>query len=135
MTAGFPVDPEPGEGHLPFLSGFGRAHAARDRGGDWVGQILQASAAGPGGDFGYSSATSRLAAIMIEAVVRPLHEYAEEKLFAPLGINTAGIATALLDERNRRSYDRHQWRGRWTQRSAGRVGTSQAAASRPSPSG
>ena len=107
MTAGFPVDPDPGEGDLPFLSGFGRAHAARDRGDDWVGQILQDAAAGPAGDFGYSSATSHvLAAIMIEAVDRPLLEYAEEKLFAPLGINTAGIATPLLDERNRRSYDR-----------------------------
>ena len=96
MTAGLPVDPY-ATGELSFTSA-----------DDWVGQILQDAASGrPVGDFGYSSATSHvLAAVLTEAADRPLLEYAEEQLFAPLGIDTAGIATPLLDERNLSLYDR-----------------------------
>ena len=95
MTAGLPSDPPPG-GELPFMTS-----------DDWVGQILEDGPSSAPGDFAYSSATSHLlSAVLTEATGLPLLKYAENELFGPLGIDSAGAVSPLLDEKNRRAYDR-----------------------------
>ena len=101
MTAGLPADPDPlhGGGPLPFT--------ASD---DWVGRILEDGPSSAPDDFAYSSASSHLlSAILTEATGLPLLEYAEDELFAPLGIDTRGAITPMLEENSRayhRAYDR-----------------------------
>ena len=95
MTAGLPADPPLG-GELPFTTS-----------DDWVGRILEDGPSSAPGDFAYSSATSHLlSAILTEATGRPALEYAQNELFAPLGIDYEGAISPLLDEEDRRAYDR-----------------------------
>jgi len=97
MTAGLPPDPDPPRGiELPFMNS-----------DDWVAQILEDGPSSAPGDFAYSSATSHLlSAIVTQATGLPLLEYAENELFGPLGIDSAGAVSPLLDEKNRRAYER-----------------------------
>lgn len=93
MSAGFPRDSDaPAE---PFMATE-----------DWVVGILQDPDRGPVGEFAYSSATSHLlGAIVAEATGGSLLDFAQERLFGPLGIDTRGITTPLLAERNLAAYD------------------------------
>jgi CubicO group peptidase (beta-lactamase class C family) len=93
MTAGLPPDVD---GPVqPFMA----SH-------DWVARILQDGLHGPVGAFVYSSATSHLlGAIVAAATGRSLAELAEERLFAPLGIDTHGLTTPLLALHNMKAYD------------------------------
>ncbi len=93
MRAGFPADPDSDE--LPFM-----------RSRDWVEQILLDGQERPAGDFAYSSTTSHLlGAIVAEATGRSLLDFAEERLFGPLGIDTLGMTTPLFSLRNLEAYD------------------------------
>jgi CubicO group peptidase (beta-lactamase class C family) len=75
MTAGLPEDPP---SRRPVTSG------------DWVAEILErGTAQPPGAGFVYSSVSSHLlAAALVEATGRPVLDYAREKLFDPLGVDT-----------------------------------------------
>jgi CubicO group peptidase (beta-lactamase class C family) len=95
MTAGFPDDVS--------LNGVGFDPLAPD----WVRDILRRGQTGPVGHFAYSSATSHLLAAILEQVTgRPLAEYAEERLLAPLGVDTSGMTQPVLDPSTVRAYQR-----------------------------
>ncbi len=73
---------------------------------DWVRGILREGSTGTG-QFGYSSATSHvIAAILVRATGRPLLDYAREKLFDPLGIETRPAAQPLLVPAGVPEYDK-----------------------------
>lgn len=97
MTAGLPPDP-PGGGVLDFVDA-----------PDWVRSILaKGTVQPPGAGFAYSSAGSHLlAAILVRATGRPLLDYARDKLFDPLGIDTAPAAQPVVndDPAGRAEYD------------------------------
>jgi CubicO group peptidase (beta-lactamase class C family) len=72
---------------------------------DFVGNILRHGSKGTG-QFGYSSATTHiLAAILARATGRPVLDYAREKLFDPLGIETRPAATPLMVPASAAEYD------------------------------
>ncbi len=73
---------------------------------DWIGGILRDGSTG-GGEFRYSSATSHvIAAILVHATGRPPLDYAREKLFDPLGIETRPAAQPLLVPASAPEYDK-----------------------------
>jgi CubicO group peptidase (beta-lactamase class C family) len=79
MTAGLPEDTA-GSDPLPF-----------ETADDWIAAIVSGGLVRPAGeDFAYASAGSHLlSAILVEATTgRPVLDYAREKLFDPLGIDT-----------------------------------------------
>jgi CubicO group peptidase (beta-lactamase class C family) len=75
---------------------------------DWVGAILaEPLEFPPGEEFAYSSAGSHLlSAILVEATGRSVLEYARERLFDPLGIDTTPAAQPLLALKNLDAYER-----------------------------
>ncbi len=79
MTSGLPADGAPGTGRP---------------GRDWVRHTLQQGVVqAPGTGFAYASAGSHLlSAILVEATGRPVLDYAREKLFDPLDIDTRPAA-------------------------------------------
>ena len=85
MTGGLPGTP-PGSFFDPFESS-----------ADWVDSILSTPLAQPAGQqFTYSNASSHLlSAIVTEATGRPALDYAREKLFDPLGIQSRPAATPV----------------------------------------
>jgi len=95
MTGGLPADPPAG------LPGFTTT-------GDWVASILRAGTEQPPGQgFSYSSAGSHLlSAILAEATGRSTLDYAREKLFTPLGIDTIPAAEPLAREESLPAYNR-----------------------------
>jgi CubicO group peptidase (beta-lactamase class C family) len=83
MTAGLPGDDE----FYPKVF---------NRRVDWVRQVLRDGPTRPPGSFLYSSAGSHLlSAILREATGRPVLDYARDKLFGPLGIDTTPAAEPL----------------------------------------
>jgi CubicO group peptidase (beta-lactamase class C family) len=76
---------------LTMTSGMQGGYSSLELGaGDPIGQLVGAAfVAEPGTRFVYSNATAHLVgAVLRRAVDRPLLEYAREKLFDPLGIDT-----------------------------------------------
>ena len=72
---------------------------------DWVRNILRQGSDGSG-QFGYSLATSHLlAAILVKATGRSVLDYAREKLFEPVGIETRAAAQPLLVPASAAEYD------------------------------
>lgn len=96
MTAGLP--PDTSRGLDPSVGG-----------ADWVRSILARGTVQPPGEgFAYASGGSHLlAAVLVQATGRPLLEYAREKLFDPLGIDTTAAAqpTANDDPAGLAEYD------------------------------
>jgi CubicO group peptidase (beta-lactamase class C family) len=86
MTAGLPADP----------ANAGPAFESTD---DWVTAILSEPLERPAGaGFAYSSAGSHLlSAILEEATGRPVLDYARDRLFDPLGIDTRPAAEPVVD--------------------------------------
>ena len=74
---------------------------------DWVGTILATPPTHPpGGGFHYSSAASHLlSAILLQATGRSVLDYAREKLFTPLGIDTDPAAEPVVRVENVAAYD------------------------------
>lgn len=74
---------------------------------NWVAAILSNDLAQPPGeDFAYSSAGSHiLSAVLAEATGRSVLDYAREKLFSPLGIDTEPAAEPVLHPRNLSRYE------------------------------
>ena len=73
---------------------------------NWVREILRGGSKGRG-EFGYSSATSHvIAAILVHATGRPLLDYARERLFDPLGIETRPAAQPLPVPASAAEYDK-----------------------------
>lgn len=78
-----------------------------DRDTDWVQQALVDAAAQPPGSFLYSSAGSHLlSAILIQATGRSVLDYAREKLFDPLGIQTRPAAQPVARASSAEAYSR-----------------------------
>jgi CubicO group peptidase (beta-lactamase class C family) len=76
---------------LTMTSGMQGGHSSLDIGAkDPIGQLVRAAfVAEPGATFVYSNASAHLiGAVLRRAVDRPLLDYAREKLFDPLGIDT-----------------------------------------------
>jgi CubicO group peptidase (beta-lactamase class C family) len=73
---------------------------------NWVNTILTAGLRQPPGVyFEYSSAGSHLlSAILVEATGRSVLDYAREKLFDPIGIDTDPAAEPVADPENRKSH-------------------------------
>lgn len=72
---------------------------------DFVGGIVRQGSQGTG-QFAYSSATTHvLAAILAHATGRPVLDYAREKLFDPLGIQTRPAAQPLMVGASAAEYD------------------------------
>jgi len=76
-------------------------------GADWVRSILlKGTVQPPGHGFAYASGGSHLlAAILVEATGQPLLDYARDKLFDPLGIQTRPAAQPPFTDAGRRAYD------------------------------
>jgi CubicO group peptidase (beta-lactamase class C family) len=93
MTAGLPEDPRD-------LPGFVTTN-------NWVAAILQDGIQQPPGQsFAYSSAGSHLlSAILTQATGRSTLDYARQKLFTPLGINTVPAAEPVARQENQATYD------------------------------
>jgi CubicO group peptidase (beta-lactamase class C family) len=93
MTAGLPADDPKKE--TPYI--FAK---------DWVGAIVSGGLEqAPGQGFAYSSAGSHLlSAIIGQATGRRTLDFARDKLFGPLGINTEPAAEPLFGEKNRAVY-------------------------------
>jgi CubicO group peptidase (beta-lactamase class C family) len=73
----------------------------------FVEDILRQGIVGTPGTFAYSSASSHLlAAILARATRRSVLDYATEKLFDPLGIDTTGAAQPVLVEASAPAYDK-----------------------------
>jgi CubicO group peptidase (beta-lactamase class C family) len=74
---------------------------------DWVAAILTGGLDQPPGEvFAYASAGSHLlSAILVEATGRSVLDYARDKLFDPLGINTEPAAEPLAVEENLPVYE------------------------------
>jgi CubicO group peptidase (beta-lactamase class C family) len=74
---------------------------------DWVGAIVSPGLEqAPGQGFAYSSAGSHLlSAILGQATGRTTLDFARDKLFGPLGINTEPAAEPLFGEKNRAVYE------------------------------
>lgn len=72
-----------------------RASEDMIRSSDWIGSILEHPAAHkPGTKFNYSNGDAHLLSVMLQkALKQPLSEYADEKLFKPLGITDWKWAT------------------------------------------
>jgi CubicO group peptidase (beta-lactamase class C family) len=85
MTAGLPEDTA-GSDPLPF-----------ETADDWIAAIVSGGLVRPPGeDFAYASAGSHLlSAILVEATGRSVLDYARERLFDPLGIDTDSAAEPL----------------------------------------
>jgi len=96
MTAGLPADPA-GVDPPGFMAS-----------GDWVASILHTGTEQPPGKgFSYSSAGSHLlSAILAEATGRSTLDYAREKLFTPMGIDTIPAAEPVAREENLPAYNR-----------------------------
>jgi CubicO group peptidase (beta-lactamase class C family) len=96
MTAGLPPDTAP---ETP--PGWVRA-------GDWVQYLLrQHPATRPGASFAYSSASSHLlSAIVADATGRTTLRYAQDRLFAPLGIASDPALEPVFAPRNAAAYER-----------------------------
>jgi CubicO group peptidase (beta-lactamase class C family) len=94
MTAGLPADDSKKE--TPYI-------LAKD----WVGAIVSGGLEqAPGQGFAYSSAGSHLlSAILGQATGRTTLDFARDKLFGPLGINTEPAAEPLFGEKNRAVYE------------------------------
>jgi CubicO group peptidase (beta-lactamase class C family) len=75
---------------------------------DWVATILSTGTTDAGaGSFSYSSAGSHLlSAVLSDATGRSLLDYAREKLFDPLGIDTVPAAEPVALVKNRAQYER-----------------------------
>jgi CubicO group peptidase (beta-lactamase class C family) len=88
MTAGLPAD-APSGGADASVSG-----------ADWVHNILTRGVVQrPGTGFAYASGSSHLlAAILVQATGRSVLDYAREKLFDPLGINTTPAAQPIVND-------------------------------------
>jgi len=72
---------------------------------NFVGSILRQGSQGTG-QFGYSSATTHvLAAVLVHATGRPVLDYAREKLFDPLGIQTRPAVQPLMVPASAAEYD------------------------------
>jgi CubicO group peptidase (beta-lactamase class C family) len=72
---------------------------------DWVRQALVDAAAQPPGSFLYSSAGSHLlSAILVQATGRSVLDYAREKLFDPLGIQTRPAAQPVARASSTEAY-------------------------------
>lgn len=94
MTAGLPGDGV----FFPKVWGTGE---------DWVRRILADGPTQPRGSFQYSSAGSHLlSAILREATGRSVLDYAREKLFTPLGIDTVPAAEPAALPGNLPTYNR-----------------------------
>jgi CubicO group peptidase (beta-lactamase class C family) len=93
MTAGLPSDDDP------------RAVEITQ---DWVSRILASGPTRPPGDaFAYSSAGSHLLSVILsEATGRSTLDYAREKLFTPLGIDTTPAAEPVASPENLGVYER-----------------------------
>ncbi len=76
--------------------------------GDWVAAILREGTQQPAGQsFAYSSAGSHLlSAILRQATGRSTLDYAREKLFTPLGIDTVPAAEPAARPESASEYDR-----------------------------
>jgi CubicO group peptidase (beta-lactamase class C family) len=73
----------------------------------FVKAILEEGITGTRGTWAYSSATSHLlSAIVAEATGRSVLDYATEKLFEPLGIDTTGAAQPLVEPESAAAYDK-----------------------------
>jgi CubicO group peptidase (beta-lactamase class C family) len=76
-------------------------------GNDWVGNILRAGQAGPPGQFDYANSGSHLlAAILARATGGSVLDYAQRKLFAPLGIDTQPAFEPVVVEENLPAYEK-----------------------------
>ena len=95
MSAGFPTD----DVFYP---------AVFDTTKDWVATIFKlGTTERPGSRFSYSSAGSHLlSAALSEATGRSVLDYAREKLFSPLGIDTLPGAEPVARAKNRAAYER-----------------------------
>lgn len=93
MTAGFPADAYNAPAHT----------AARD----WVATILSDRLAQPPGQgFAYASVGSHLlSAILVEATGRSVLDYAREKVFDPLGVDTTPAAEPVFAVENLPEYE------------------------------
>jgi CubicO group peptidase (beta-lactamase class C family) len=96
MTAGLPEDPPPLAGPPPYYLTE-----------DWVAAIVSGGLKLPPGEgFAYASAGSHLlSAILVEATGQSVLDYARDKLFDPLGINTDPAAEPLAVEENLPVYE------------------------------
>jgi CubicO group peptidase (beta-lactamase class C family) len=95
MTAGLPGN-SAGDPPLGVLSGK-----------DWVGNILRAGQAGSQGRFDYANSSSHLlGAILATATGGSVLDYAQRKLFGPLGIDTQPAFEPLAVEENLSAYER-----------------------------
>lgn len=73
---------------------------------DWVGSFLQSAVGPPGQAFAYSDpGTHLIGAILVQATGRPVLQYAREKLFAPLAIDTEPAAEPLAVASNFAAYE------------------------------
>ena len=74
---------------------------------DWVATILSTGTTTPGaGTFSYSSAGSHLlSAVLSQVTGRSVLDYAREKLFNPLGIDTVPAAEPVALVKNRAEYE------------------------------
>ena len=99
MTAGLPEDPGSGG-----IGGIAAEVATAD---DWVTAILSEEPQRPPGEgFGYSSAGSHLlSAIVAEATGRSVLDYARDKLFDPLGIDSTSATEIVAREENVEAYE------------------------------
>ena len=95
MSAGFPTD----DAFYPAVFGITK---------DWVTTIFKlGTTERPGSRFSYSSAGSHLlSAALSEATGRSVLEYAREKLFDPLGIDTLPGAEPVAHAKNLAAYER-----------------------------
>ena len=95
MTAGLPEDPRAPATTPHYLTE------------DWVAAILSGGLEQPPGEgFAYASAGSHLlSAILVEATGGSVLDYARDKLFDPLGINTDPAAEPLAIEENLPVYE------------------------------
>ncbi len=93
MTAGLKID----VGGIPEF----------ERTADWVGAILATPPSHPpGGGSHYSSAASHLlSAILVQATGRSVLDYARERLFTPLGIDTDPAAEPVLPAERAAEYE------------------------------
>jgi CubicO group peptidase (beta-lactamase class C family) len=65
---------------------------------DWVALCLQSAVAPPGQQFAYSDVGAHLVgAILVQATGRSILQYAQDKLFDPLGVLSAQVAEPVLD--------------------------------------
>lgn len=72
---------------------------------DWVGTILAAGQDAPAGRFQYSNGSSHLIAAILRRAVGPLVDYARERLFTPLGIDTTPALTGVATPAGLAAYE------------------------------